>query len=277
MEVAEKKVEGEAGGYKRMAEIQMLKKDKKTGRATFLLKNTNAAFANSMRRMMVDTVPTMAIEDVEFRKNSSVLYDEMMAHRLGLVPLKTDLKSYTLPAKCKCEGKGCARCTLKLTLKAKGPGTVYASDIKSKDPKVKPAYPKTPIVKLLKGQELELEATAILGEGKDHVKFSPGLVWYNKEPKITVNNKAELIEKFKEKYPAEIFDKNGKISADLIIENGLVDACDGVCNDLVKIEYNDKNFIFNIEPWGQLTPSEMLAHAATLFNEKLEEFDKGLK
>ena len=260
-----------------MAEIQMLKKDKKTGRVTFLLKNTNAAFANSMRRMIIDTVPTMAIEDVEFRKNSSVLYDEMMAHRLGLIPLKTDLKAYVMPAKCKCEGKGCARCTLKLTLKTKGPGTVYASDIKSKDPKVKPAYPKTPIVKLLKGQELELEATAILGEGRDHVKFSPGLVWYNKEPKITVNNKAELIEKFKEKYPAEIFDKNGKISADLIIENGLVDACDGVCNDLVKIEYNDKNFIFNIEPWGQLTPSEMLAHAATLFNEKLEEFDKGLK
>ena len=94
-----------------------------------------------------------------------------------------------------------------------------------------------PLVKLLKGQELELEATAVLGEGKDHVKFSPGLVWFNKEPKITVNNKAELIEKHKEKYPMEIFDKNGKISADLIIENNLVDACDGVCDDLIKIEY----------------------------------------
>ena len=255
----------------------MLKKDKKTGSVSVLLKNTNAAFVNSLRRLIIDAVPTMAIEEVEFRKNNSILYDEIMAHRLGLVPLKTDLKSYVLPANCKCEGKGCARCTLKLTLKAKGPGIVYASDIKSKDPKVKPAYPKMPIVKLLKGQELELEATAVLGEGQDHVKFSPGLVWFNKEPKIAINNKTELIEKNKDKYPVEIFDKNGKISADLIIGNNFVDACDGVCDELVKIEYNDKNFIFNIEPWGQLTPAEMLSTAAELFNEKLAEFDKKLK
>ena len=200
MAVAEKKVEEEAGGYKnKMTEIQMLKKDKKTGRVSFLLKNTNAAFVNSLRRTIIGVVPTMAIEEIEFRKNNGVLYDEIVAHRLGLVPMKTDLKSYNLPAKCKCEGKGCARCTLKMILKAKGPGTVYASDIKSKDPKVKPVYPKTPIAKLLKGQEMELEATAILGEGRDHVKFSPGLVWFNKEPKITVNNKTELLEKFKEK------------------------------------------------------------------------------
>lgn len=278
MAVAEKKVEEEAGGYKnKMTEIQMLKKDKKTGRVSFLLKNTNAAFVNSLRRTIIGVVPTMAIEEIEFRKNNGVLYDEIVAHRLGLVPMKTDLKSYNLPAKCKCEGKGCARCTLKMILKAKGPGTVYASDIKSKDPKVKPVYPKTPIAKLLKGQEMELEATAILGEGRDHVKFSPGLVWFNKEPKITVNNKTELLEKFKEKYPAEVFDKNGKISADLIMDNNLVDACDGVCNDLVKIEYSDKNFIFFIEPWGQLTPAEMVSTAAVLFNETLAEFETKLK
>jgi len=276
MAVAEKKVEDAAGGY-RMTEIQMLKKDKKTGRATFLLKNTTAAFVNSIRRTIIDAVPTMAIEEVEFRKNGSVLYDEILAHRLGLVPLKTDLKAYVLPADCKCEGERCARCTLKLTLKTKGPGTVYASDLKPKDPKIKPVYPKMPIVKLLKGQELELEATAMLGEGKDHVKFSPGLVWFNKEPKITINNKAELIEKNKEKYPIEIFDKNGKISADLIIDNNLVDACDGVCDELVKVEYNDKNFIVHVEPWGQLTPAEMVSNAAVIFTEMLTEFETKLK
>ncbi|MBW2994491.1 DNA-directed RNA polymerase subunit D, partial [Candidatus Woesearchaeota archaeon] len=194
-----------------MTEIQMLNKDKKTGRVDVLLKNTTAALANTIRRTIIDSVPTMAIEEVEFRKNDSVLYDEILAHRLGLIPLKTDLKSYMLPENCKCKGEGCARCTLKLILKAKGPGTVYASDIKSKDPKIKPVYPKMIIVKLLKGQELELEATAILGHGNDHVKFSPGLVWFNAEPKITVTNKAELIEKYKEKFPMDVFDKNGKI------------------------------------------------------------------
>jgi len=84
-------------------------------------------------------------------------------------------------------------------------------------------------------------------------------------------------EKYKEKYPAEIFDKNGKISSDLIIDRNLVDACDGVCDDLIKIEYSDKNFIFFIEPWGQLTPAEMVSNAAVLFNESLEEFETELK
>jgi len=107
----------------------------------------------------------MAIEDVEVRKNSSSLYDEMIAHRLGLIPLTTDLKSYNLPSECKCEGKGCARCQLVLTLSAKGPGIVYSSSLKSKDPKVKPVFDNFPIVKLLKGQEIELEATATLGTG----------------------------------------------------------------------------------------------------------------
>lgn len=260
-----------------MTEIQMLNKDKKTGRVDVLMKNTTAAIVNTIRRTITDSVPTMAIEDVEIRKNDSVLYDEILAHRLGLIPLKTDLKSYMLPEKCKCEGEGCARCTLKLTLKTKGPGTVYASDIKSKDPKVKPVYPKMIITKLLKGQEIELEATAILGHGKDHVKFSPGLVWINAEPKITVNNKAELIEKNKEKFPIEIFDKNGKISSDLIIKNDLVDACDKVCEELVKIEYSDKNFMLKIEPWGQLTPAEMVSNASEIFTEKLDEFEKKLK
>lgn len=255
----------------------MLKKDKKTECASFLIKNTNHAFVNSLRRTIIDAVPTMAIEEVEFKKNNSILYDEIIAHRLGLVPIKTDLKSYVLPSKCKCEGKGCARCTLKLTLKAKGPGTVYTSDLKSKDPKVKPAHAKIPIAKLLKGQELELEATAILGEGKDHAKFSPGLVWFNKEPKITINNKPEILEKYKEKYPAVVFDKTGKISAELIMENNLADACEGVCEELVKIEYNEKNFIFFIEPWGQLTPAEMVSNAASLFDEMLEEFETKLK
>ena len=61
------------------------------------------------------------------------------------------------------------------------------------------------------------------------------------------------------------------------MDNNLVDACDGVCNDLVKIEYNDKNFIFFIEPWGQLTPAEMVSTAAVLFNETLAEFETKLK
>lgn len=256
--------------------IEYLNENKKTGTVTFLLKGSTPAFANALRRTMIESVPTMAIHDVEFKENSSVLYDEIIAHRLGLIPLTTDLKGYNLPSKCKCNGEGCARCTVKLTLKAKGPGIVYASDIKSKDPKIKPAYPDTPIAKLLKGQELELEATAKLGQGKEHVKWSPCLAWYVYEPIITVNNDSPRIAECKSKLPPQIFDKNGKIDKKLITGQ-LVDACDGICPEVIKIEHNNENLLFSIEPWGQLEPKEIAQTAADLLLESLNEFDEKLE
>lgn len=258
-------------------EIKMIGKDKKTGRVSFVLVDSNPSFANAMRRNMTDSVPVMAIDEVEFRKNNSALYDEIVAHRLGLLPLTTDLKSYTLPSQCKCKGEGCARCSVKLTLKSKGTGYVYASEIKSKDPQIKPVFQKTPIVKLIKGQDLEFEATAVLGVGKDHVKWSACHVWYGYEPKITVNNSSSKIAEFQDRYPPQIFDNSGKISKDIILDQNLVDACDGVCDDIVKVEYSDKNFIFHVEPWGQLGVKEIAVKAAEIFSEQLKEFDEKLK
>lgn len=257
--------------------IEFISENKTTGCVTFLLKGSTPAFANALRRAMIENVPTMAIHDVEFAQNSSVLYDEIIAHRLGLIPLKTDLKSYVLAAKCKCKGEGCARCTLKLTLRAKGPCVVYASDIKSKDPKVKPVQGEMPIVKLLKGQELELEATARLGQGKEHVKWSPCLAWYVYEPIITVNNNSPKLAECKSKLPPQIFDKNGNIDKKLIVSNNLVDACDGVCPEVIKIEHNPNNFLFSIEPWGQLEPKEIAQAAADTLLESLNEFEKSFE
>lgn len=258
-----------------MSKIEFVSKNKENNRSTFLLKESTPALANALRRTIIDSVPTMAIEDVEFSENSSALYDEMISHRLGLIPLTTDLKSYNLPEKCKCNGEGCGRCTVKLVLKTKGPGYIYASDLKSKDPAIKPVYPEMIIVKLLKGQELAFEATAVLGKGLRHVKFSPGLVWYNYKPTITVNNNHPKFDEFKDKYPQKAF-KDGKLDKKLIEENNLYDACNGINDDIVKIEYDPSTFVFNIEPWGQLTPKEMLTEAFNVLNEKLQELDEKL-
>jgi len=249
--------------------IELINKNKKTGRVTFLLKGSTPAFANALRRIMIDSVPSMAIEDVEFAKNSSALYDEVLAHRLGLIPLTSDLKGYDV----KGDNELSAKNSVKLVLRAKGPCTVYAEDLKSKDPKIKPAYPKTPIVKLLKGQELEFEATAVLGRGKEHVKFSPCLAWYTYQPKVTINNSHPDFAQFKDKYPPQVFN-NGKIDAKLIEQHNLHEACDGVNDNIVKIEKDPTTFIFHIEPWGQLTPAEILASAADYFNDLLNEFQE---
>lgn len=263
-------------------EIKMLDKDKKSGRVSFMLLNSNPSFANALRRNMMDSVPTMAIEDVEFSKNSSVLYDEIVAHRLGLLPLTTDLKSYTLASKCKCKGEGCARCSVKLTLKNKGIGYVYASEMKSKDPKIKPVYSKTPIVKLIKGQEVEILATAILGTGKEHAKWSPCLAYYKYKPVIDINTaKCSNAEEVAASCPVDVFEvKGGKLSVkkDNLFNCHLCGACaEKAANSSVRLNESDKDFIFYVEPWGQLSAKEIVTKAADIFGEQLKELDENLK
>ncbi len=256
-------------------EVKLLNKSKES--IQFLLKGVSPAVANTLRRSMIDDVPTMAIEFVDFKKNSSILYDETVSHRLGLIPLKTDLKSYNVPSECKCNGEGCARCQVTLSLSSKGPGVVTSSEIKSKDPKVSPVLGDIPIVKLLKGQELQFEAVAVLGYGKEHSKWSPGHVYYCNEPVIKVNNKSSKLEQFKDKYPPQVFDKSGKISADLISNPHLVDACEGICDDIVSVSYNEDSFIFNVESWGQLKPIDIFKAALDSFDRKLDEFEQAFK
>lgn len=255
-------------------ELMLLHQEKKTGKVSLLIKETTPAIVNTIRRLIINEVPTMAIDTVEIKKNSTVLYDEMIAHRLGLVPLKTDLKSYELPEKCSCKKEGCAKCRLTLSLKTKGSGYVYAERLESTDPKVVPVYEKMPVAKLMKGQQLEVDAIATLGRGKDHMKWTPGCVWFTNQPHITVNNNSPHLEECKNKYPPQIFNKSGKIDKNMILDLNLVDACDGVCDDVVKVEYDQNNFIFNIEPHGQLSSKEMLLTAVEMMEEKIEEMEK---
>ena len=184
-------------------DVKLVENMDKKGKLVFSVKGVDTAYANTLRRIMGFEVPVMAIEEIEFRKNTSILYDEMIAHRIGLIPLTTDLKSYNMMSECKCKGAGCASCTVKLTLRAQGPCTVYSSDIKTKDPEIKPISGKMPIVKLLEGQEIELEATAILGQGKIHSKWAPGLVYY-KMPNVDGDEYIFTVESWGQLTPKEI-------------------------------------------------------------------------
>ena len=242
----------------------------------FELKDCSPALANCVRRIIVDTVPTMAIEDVDFNDNSSALYDEMLALRLGLIPLSTDIKGYNERSKCKCGGEDCNSCTLKLHLKAKGPGVVYAKEMKSKDPKVKPVYSDMPIVKLLKDQELDFEATAVLDRGSVHAKFSPGLAWFTYARTVEVNDKHPAIEEFKERYPSVIF-KNNKIDAKIIAENDLFDAVAGVNDEIIKVVYDPSKIVFNLEPWGQLSAKEVMLAALDIIDSMLQELGEKIE
>lgn len=152
----------------------------KKGKDLKLSFNTDAPayYLNAIRRYIISEVPTLAIEDVELRRNEGILYDEMVAHRLGLVPIVTDLKSYL----------GKKDPGLTFTLSEKGPKTVVSSSLISNDAKASPVHSDIPIVKLLKDQELELVAKAVLGKGKDHAKWSPGLAFYKESGSATEFN-----------------------------------------------------------------------------------------
>ncbi|MBD3310043.1 DNA-directed RNA polymerase subunit D [Candidatus Woesearchaeota archaeon] len=276
MTVAGKKGVGEEGGYK--MEVRLV--DKNDNKANFILKDVSPAVANTFRRIMISEVPVMAIEDVELRKNSSVLYDEIIAHRLGLTPLTTDLKTYNLLSECKCKGEGCARCSVKLTLAAKGPCTVYASELKSKDPKIKPVYPKMPIAKLLKDQELELEATAFMGTGKDHTKFSPCLAFYKYRPQIEIKGNPEDVDKVVQSCPVDIYkNEDGKLALnkDNLMLCHLCNACVEMDPKNISVEAKDDEFVFYVESWGQLDCKEIALAALDMLKKRMDEFDTKLK
>jgi len=245
----------------------------------FMLKSITPAFANALRRSMLEDVPVMAIEHVELHKNSSVMYDEMIAHRLGLVPLTTDLKSYVLPKDCKCEGEGCARCQVKLSLKAKGPGIVLISEMKSTDPHIKPVFADMPIVKLLKGQQLEFEATAQLGRGSDHAKWQPCLAFYQQRPIVEIKGSIDDPGKLVETCPVNVFTlKNNKavVSKDDVLRCHLCAACTDVFGKNIEVS-TANDFIFTVESWGQLSAKHILLKAVELLGQHVEELGKALK
>jgi DNA-directed RNA polymerase subunit D len=144
------------------------------------LDGVDRSYANAVRRFCLSEVPSMAIDDVVILENTSVLYDEVLAHRLGMIPLKTDLERYILPEKCDCGTPlGCQKCRVLLVLDASAhekTRTVYSGDLVSEDREISPISASIPIVKLAPGQAVKLEAYARLGRGKEHAKWQPATV-----------------------------------------------------------------------------------------------------
>ena len=257
-------------------DIKLLDKNKE--KISFVVKDTDSVFVNTLRRNVNSNVPTLAIETVKFIKNSSALYDEILAHRLGLIVLKTDLKSYSLKSESK--AKKSSTTELILTLDCKGPCTVYAEDLKSKDTKVKPIYPKTIIVKLDKGQDLKLEATAILWVGKEHAKFTPGLIYYQGYPEIKIlKPNAQGAAEAVKICPTKVFRaENKQLKVHDLEKCILCNACVELLGEnVINVKGSNKDFIVRLESWGQLKHSEILEEALDIMDDKLDEFASELK
>ena len=266
-------------------EVKVVEKDDINIR--LLIRGADAAFVNALRRIILTEVPSMAIDDVVIIENSSILHDEIIAHRLGLIPLKTDLDSYNLPEKCPCKSEfGCPLCRVTLTLDVEaenGTRTIYSGDIVSENPEIVPVSDRIPIVKLAKGQKLKLEAYARLGKGKNHAKWQPvSMCTYKYYPQIKIDSeRCNACGKCVEFCPKKVLTKKGrKIEIRNIEDCSLCQDCMDVCPQkpsAIEISWDEHTFIFNIESTGALPPERIITEAVKILDEKLNEFTNEVK
>ena len=242
----------------------------------FLAEGLDVAFANALRRTMLTRLPAMAIDEVLVLENTSVMYDEMLAHRMGLVPLVTDLESYNLPDECDCEGKGCTLCQCTLTLEKEAGDEeeiVYSRDLSSQDPKIVPALGDIPLVKLAPNQRLIIEAYARLGRGVENAKFQPvSTVSYKYVPIVEVNkDKCNQCGDCVKVCPKNILLIEGDtIATQNTLDCSLCEACVEVCEPgAITIDSKKDSFLFKVESTGALSPEEIVEKSAEILKERI--------
>jgi len=266
-------------------EIEVLEKDDKNMR--LLIRGADVPFMNALRRIVIAEVPSMAVDEVVILENSSILQDETIAHRIGLIPLKTDLDSYNLPEECPCKSEfGCNLCRVTFTLDAEakeGTRTVYSGELVSENPNVTPVSDNIPIIKLAKGQKLRLEAYARLGKGKNHAKWQPvSMCAYKYHPKIEVSSKnCDACGKCVEICPRKVLIKaDDKIKVRDLMACTLCQDCVEACPQnpkAIKIGWEENNFIFSLESTGALPPEKIVAEAVNTLDKQLNELENQIK
>lgn len=247
-----------------------------------IIQGTNVAFLNTLRRIMLTEVPSMAVDEVMVIENSSVLPDEVLAHRLGFIPLKTDLETYNLPEECPCKSElGCNLCRVSLALDVEATEsvrTIYSGDLVTENPDIRPVKDNIPIVKLAPDQKIKLEAYARLGKGKTHAKWQPvSVCTYKHLPKIEIDaNRCDTCGNCVEVCPMKILQTTGRgIQTQNIIECALCRDCVDACPlspPAVDITLNENSFIFHIESTGSFLVEQIFRRALQTLEKKLEEF-----
>ncbi|MGQ4874823.1 MAG: DNA-directed RNA polymerase subunit D [Promethearchaeota archaeon] len=258
----------------------------------FIIEGISIEMANAIRRIILTEIPVMAIDEVIILKNDSPLYDEILAHRLGLIPLKTDLDVYRFPSDCECGGSGCPLCqvsfTCEVTNNTNSPIIIYSGDLKSNDPKVVPVDPNIPIIKIDKEKQIIFEAYAILGRAKDHARWQAvSNVFYRYYPIVEINN--NKCNNCSDKCiaarmcPKKIINFDEKIGIAQLIDDywkvcNLCRSCEDNCpENAIKTSWKENTYIFSIESDGVLPFDVLIKKTFEIFLEKIDEFTSKLE
>lgn len=212
------------------------------------------SLANALRRS-VSEVPVLAIDEVEIFKNDSALHDEVLAHRLGLIPLKTEK---AMSAKTK----------INLKLVAKNPGVVYAEELEGNAEIVQP---KIPITLLGENHKLELVATAILGTGLQHAKFVPGLFYYTHV--LEIKSSLEIDKIIESSKSVLVPEKHGSKWIALPSDSALA--------EIEKVDKNaisdTKELLISLESYGNMPAKDIFLGAIKVLSSNLDNFEKQIK
>jgi len=219
------------------------------------------SLANSIRRY-INEIPVPAIDEIEISRNDSPLYDETIAHRMGLIPLKADktVKEKT---------------TTKLELNSKKEGMVYSGEMTGN---IKVVYDKIQITFLNKGQELEITATVKAGKGSEHSKFSPGFLYYRNVLEIIMDEELKNEIKSACLYH-EIKEKGKKIMVMDNKKNEILDICEEISLEHGKkpeVEPKDE-LIITLESFGQMEAKDIFINAIEILKKDLSGVSKKIK
>ncbi len=241
-------------------DVTFIERDERS--ATFLVRGISPAFANGIRRAMIADVPTLSVDTVRVIENSSVMFDEQIALRLGLIPLTTpdDYRPEDI---------------VTLAIDVEGPATAYSGDLVSSDGKVQPAEQNVPIIDLKEGQRLELEADAKLGRGKDHAKHQGGVaVGYRH---------LQRVEPGAEK--GEFEDAEPRIIRGVIEDDGELIEASSFDNDLsqrypgreVTVEDVPNAFVFDVDTDGSMPVDELVLKAVESLRARADELEDAVQ
>ena len=217
------------------------------------------SLANAVRRY-VDQIPILAVDEVEISKNDSPLYDETVAHRIGMVPLKMDKTISDESVE-------------QLTLVAKKEGIIYSEELKGR---ISPVYGKIPLTILKKGQELEILATAKMGKGSTHSKFSPGFMFYRNSVNVKIDK--DCLKEVVNTCPQKILiAKDGKIIVTDELKCDMCESCTDFCrtqgkNSIELIPTNE--LIITVEAFGQIPEEDIFVKAIETLKADLKELAK---
>lgn len=249
--------------------------------------------ANAFRRILIAEVPTVAISQATIYQNTSVIHDENLAHRLGLVPLKFEPDNLEWrPAESEFNERNSIRFSLHVVCQ-QGKKAVYSRDLKwkpwsetqqalFKDDPPRPVADDILIAQLRSGQEIECELFCEKGVGREHAKWSPVCTaYYRLQPviKLTKDIVGEDAEHLKAACPMGVFDIEdlGKKGKKAFVANARVCTTCRECLETfngeekgVVLGKEKQHFLFSIESVGQILAAELFRKALIKFQEKVE-------